>query len=425
MAPVSSLLAAGFGAFSALWATNVTAPYDPLSHAISLKHGVVAVGGRDCPDNSENSLFYYDVQKGKSAGPSVPGLSQIKLAVDAETLVVAGMGWNKLKGTTFLGGPGNFHQTEAVSPSMETPVDISNDGKLSAFLYEPNPDEAHLNNRTGTLQLVDDSGKVTFTHKVAGQGAFDPQLVTVAAHKRGDVYTIGALFGSVNTIVDYNYAEKSGKVVWSEKDAVGGGSIALNGDGTLFALTSNDGLHVDVYARSTEKGARAAFSKISTLTPPKSGMNVMNPLTLAMSQGTSESPTLAVVWGDQDGTTVILRAHVINGSAVDQIWESSQVCQGGGSFNYVLPRGLSVTAKGELVVLGSWGCTEDSGSMMVFKGNHGDGKPIFSATFPGQVWATSCQVSDEGTEAYVAAGSWKSQSGSSPSQTSMFRASMF
>ena len=83
MAPVSSLLAAGFGAFSALWATNVTAPYDPLSLAISLKHGVVAVGGRDCPDNSENSLFYYDVQKGKSAGPSVPGLSQIKLAVDA------------------------------------------------------------------------------------------------------------------------------------------------------------------------------------------------------------------------------------------------------------------------------------------------------------------------------------------------------
>ena len=82
MAPVS-LLAAGFGAFSALWTTNITVPYDPMSLAISLKHGVVAVGGRDCPGNSENSLFYYDVQKGKSAGPSVKGLSQISLAAEA------------------------------------------------------------------------------------------------------------------------------------------------------------------------------------------------------------------------------------------------------------------------------------------------------------------------------------------------------
>ena len=90
--------------------------------------------------------------------------------------------------------------------------------------------------------------------------------------------------------------------------------------------------------------------------------------------------------------------------------------------NYVLPRGLSVTSKGELVALGSWGCTQDNGTLLVYKGIQGNGKPTFSSTFHGQVWAVDARTSSGGKEAYLAAASWESQKSNFPSQTTLFHA---
>ena len=48
-------------------------------------------------------------------------------------------------------------------PAYGIPTAISEDGKVAALLWEKNPDEAHLNNRSATLVAVGSKGKVERT----------------------------------------------------------------------------------------------------------------------------------------------------------------------------------------------------------------------------------------------------------------------
>ena len=162
-----------------LWVANITAPFEPLSLGLSPHSGEVIVGGRDCPENTNSTLFTYDLHKG-SLKRELTGLSQASVARGGDG-IFAGVGWNKEQHYTNLRGPGGYALRYDGEPSEMLPTAISHDGTLAAYLLEPNPDMAHINNRSGTLALIDgDTGKLSFEYNVTGQGSFDPQSVAMS-----------------------------------------------------------------------------------------------------------------------------------------------------------------------------------------------------------------------------------------------------
>ena len=68
-------------------------------------------------------------------------------------------------------------------PPPQVPTAIAHDGSLSAYLLEPNPDLAHLNNRSAELTLVDSSRRTLFQFNVTGQMSYDPQSVAMSTYQ--------------------------------------------------------------------------------------------------------------------------------------------------------------------------------------------------------------------------------------------------
>ena len=47
-----------------LWTSNITAPWTPLSMGVSASRGTVALGARDCPDNTKSTMFFLGLNNG-------------------------------------------------------------------------------------------------------------------------------------------------------------------------------------------------------------------------------------------------------------------------------------------------------------------------------------------------------------------------
>lgn len=315
--------------FTLLYSNNITTPFQPLSLGLTTRQqsefsGVVAVGGRDCPDNTKSMTFLYDLNSGKSlTTPTTAKISQLSVAREASTMndLVSGVSWLKDNSTTGLfvpgGAVGDFPQLYDGDPSMQIPTASTETGDYVSFLLEPNPDTIHLNNRTGTLLLVDGThGKVLHEINVTGQGSYDPQSLDMSsriAAKRSTI-TIGAVFGSINTVYDYDVRTQTLAPVFTTSGLEV--DIAIDGEGENFAVTSGGGLAVDVYTRNVTSGK---FQQVQTIKPPSSAVQ---PMALKFARGdvafnangnetSFPPPFLAVVWTDQTGVQLDVTAHVV------------------------------------------------------------------------------------------------------------------
>ena len=316
--------------FTLLYSNNITTPFQPLSLGLTTHQhgefsGVVAVGGRDCPDNTKSLTFLYDLNSGKSlTTPTTAKISQLSMAREASTMndLMSGVSWYDDDSTTELfvpgGAVGDFPQLYNGDPSMQIPTASTETGDYVSFLLEPNPDTIHLNNRTGTLLLVDGThGKVLHEINITGQGSYDPQSIDMSsriAAKRSTI-TIGAVFGSINTVYDYDVRTKTLAPVFTTNGLEV--DIAIDGEGENFAITSGGGLAVDVYTRNITSGK---FQKIQTIKPPSTAVQ---PMALKFARGgvafnvtlkneiSHPPPFLAVAWTDQTGVQLYVTAHVV------------------------------------------------------------------------------------------------------------------
>jgi len=338
---------------------------------------------------------------------------------------------------------------------------------LSALLFEPEPDEAHLNNRSAVLSLVNASGAECHRLLVEGQGAYDPWSVAVAPSRGPQGYTVAAIMGVSSVVLDFDVQTGAAHTLWSTRIAPGAYSevgVAVGRAGASFAITHNaeaDGASVDVYGRR-----EGAMRLLARLTPPKPALS---PQALAMAM---DVDVLVVAWTDQTGSQMAITLHTVdtNAGTVQRVWQHERTCPAGGSFDLVVPNALAVSRKGELVGVGSWGCVTGHSGMQgyhaeasadahrvpppmstrrhaiikrldavagvgspggvrptsiragpnvaIFHGVGGDGKPVYESAVPGQVWAAA--IDTDGIDGYVMFGSWASQDGTSPSQATMF-----
>lgn len=395
-------------------------PYQPMSLGISPQLGVVAVGARDCPDNDASALFFFGLDQGRRIDEKA-GLGQCALARSAASLEnsFACTGWNKANGNTTAAGPAGYRHEFSGVPAMMTTTGISGHGDVSAFLWEEAPDEKHLNNRSGSLVLVQ-GGREVYHLDVQGQGSDDPQSVAISAgaDARGR-FTAAAVLGSVNKVVEYDPDTKRGTELWSKAGLEI--DIAVSARGEAFAVTSGGGHTVDVYARSG-----AGFALLANIPAPNFAVQ---PATLAFDRADSSSPSilLSVAWTDAVGSQVIVTAHEIKEmKTVQQIWSYAPPnCSGGAQFDYVMQQGLGISGGGEVVAVGLWGCDggpNESGQVVALKGRGGDGKALLlNATLPGEVWAVDVDVDVKTKSVYVGAGSWKSNNGSVPAQVTVYK----
>jgi hypothetical protein len=416
-----------------MWTINVSVPYQPMSLQISPHLNVVSVGARNCPDNTKSKLFFYGLQNGKIQG-SINGISQAALARQALSMTasIAGVGWNKELGVTDVYGPGNFVKSFYGEPSMQIPTAISHDGLVSAYLTEPKPDDKHINNRTATLTIVDGkTGKPTYQLNVSGQEACDPQSVAMSSFSsssNSNLYTIGAVLGSINYIIDYDTIQKKGTVVWSsnclEVD------VTISGRGNYFAITSGCGKNVKIYGRdsSFNNSFNNSFSLISTIQSPGK-FGILQPMVLTFDRHILKSSFLAIVWGDATGTKIIVTTHIIKKNKVNNVWETMIECPNGKSFDYVMQSGFAMSDGGEYVAMGDWGCQADNptqnGNIFVYQGRDGDGTAMLNKTVLGQIWAVDISTkTDENKTIFVSSGSWSSEPNASPAQISTWSVSL-
>ena len=269
---------------SKLWGRNVSDPLRPLSVDVVAELNVVAVGSRNCPTNSENQLQFRSAADGHLLGTR-HGVSNVAVghaehAAATDTHVIAaGVGWKKGASTTALSlevfpllqnlttgsallHNGSYSREISGEPAMWLPSAISADARVAAFLVEKTPDEAHLNNRSGTLFVLNTpasgSGWINvFDHvEVDGLGsvsilvidwcfqrirpshaplsdalqcivwifilceswhatcsASDPQSVSISSYANSeDVFLVGALIGFQTLVVEY-YVETGRAIV--------------------------------------------------------------------------------------------------------------------------------------------------------------------------------------------------------------------
>ena len=403
--------------YSLLWTANLT-NIEPMTIQLSPHLQTVAVGARNCPDNSKSTLYNYDISTG-NIKDTIPAISQFSLARGGSTFKssIAGMGWNKALSTLDIYGPSSYTSSiDGGEPAMQLPTSISSDGTLSAFLYEPKPTAGHLNNRSAVLNLVNQHGDVVYTLKETGQAEYDPQSISMSSYSNNNRFTVGAVLGSINKIIDYNTETKQGNTVWSSQGLEI--DIAVNGFGNYFAVTSGGGFTVDVWARtersssSSSSSSSAAFTLLSTIKPPS---NLVQPMTLMFDRVHSTSSFLTVAWGDQNGVTLIITTHVIDHSnnTIQSEWNKTITCEGNGNFDYVMQTGLAVSGGGEVVAMGDWGCQTTAGQdgqVLVFQGRQGDGTTVLmNATMNGEIWAIDVDMDMKTKTMYVSAGSWSNR----------------
>ena len=306
---------------------------------------------------------------------------------------------------------------------MLVPAAISSTGTVSAYLWEPEPDEKHLNNRTATLSVVGSDHAITYQYNVTGQNEFDPQSIAMSSTlSNSSTYTVGAVMGSINHVFDYNVHTQQGTVVWSSDGLET--DVAVSGQGNYFAITSQGGNRVSVYERNSK-----GFAIIDTIDPPTSSVQ---PMTLVFDRNEDDRlPFLVVAWTDQDGATLAVTTHQIvaaggaaGSAAVEKVWSYSYTCPNGGGFNYVMQTGLAVSGSGELVAVGTWGCQNDTprqqGVVLTFEGRKGDGTVTFQDSLKGQIWAIGCAVDVAKKVSYVSVGSWESADKSTPAQVTTY-----
>ena len=280
--------------FGLLYTVNLTAPFEPMS--LNLSPSLLAVGARDCPNNDLNNLFTYNLQTGKPKS-NIKGISQVSLARGSASAVI-GVGWNKENSYTELLSPG-YHLKYDGEPSMMIPTAISNDGSVSVFCVEPNPDTAHLNNRTASLLVMNKKGGVLAAYNITGQMSYDPQTVSMSSYPSAtNKYTIGAVLGSLNKVFDVSVASGVLTEKWSSSGLEA--DISISGTGDFFAVTSGGDTKVDVFCRDRKD----SFGQVGvSIEPPTAGLGFrLQPMSLTFNRGqnqASDKDVLAVVWGDQ------------------------------------------------------------------------------------------------------------------------------
>ena len=406
MLAVSVLSAASVA--TPLWTYNVSSPLTPISLGVSIAHSVVILGARDCPDNNVNALMHLDLKSGVKRSSPAQTISQIALAPDGPYPGgnLAGIGWRKAAATMEAVGPGGYSARLRAEPPFGLAAAITSDGALSALLFEPEPDEAHLNNRSAVLSLVNASGAECHRLLVEGQGAYDPWSVAVAPSRGPQGYTVAAIMGVSSVVLDFDVQTGAAHTLWSTRIAPGAYSevgVAVGRAGASFAITHNaeaDGASVDVYGRR-----EGAMRLLARLTPPKPALS---PQALAMAM---DVDVLVVAWTDQTGkplprrslgapsalprrslatfastfalartlahirigvveTSVDARAlhtdriaahsgatytgsqmaitlHTVdtNAGTVQRVWQHERTCPAGGSFDLVVPNALAVSRK--------------------------------------------------------------------------------
>ena len=226
---------------------------------------------------------------------------------------------------------------------------------------------------------------------------------------------MAAVMGSVNKVFDFDLATKKVTQAWSGEGLQA--AIAVDGTGEHFAITSGlQATSVDIYARQP-----AGFQRLARLDPPGT-LGDLQAYALSFDRLDSESPFLAVAWGDSDGTQLVLTAYSVSKGGVNTTWSHHATCPNGTGFNFVMQPGLAVTAGGEMIAVGDWGCQatqEQQGKLLVFRGRGGDGAtPLLEATLLGQVWAVDVDADPKAKMAYVSAGSWASKVPMEPAQVS-------
>lgn len=433
-----------------LWTSNLSAPWTPMSQGVSTSLSAMVVGARDCPHNTQNNLFTLDIQTGVATKATAP-ISQIGFSPRAADLEssVAGVGWRGSSGRIDFVGPGGYQASMKGEPSFGIPAAITADGALAAFLFEPTPDVAHVNNRTGTLALVNASGVVAFHEAVEGQGSIDPWSVALSPQpsKQG-FFTVVAIMGSISKAIDFDPATGTIDIVWT-KPKIGPyaeNAVAVSRDGSMFAITRAS-LSVEVYRR---QGAHMVL--VETIQPPSSELV---PYAMVMS---SEADALVIEWTEEQGTSMAVTLHQVGGANVTQMWQYERACPSGGGFDYVTPAALSVSRGGELVAVGSFGCVDQGSSrraratpsrarpliaaaearrrverngrrraagtpnVVVLKGLGGDGVPLYEESRQAEVWTSAVDVT--GSDGYVGFGSWPSHDGSIPSQLSSYHVAL-
>ena len=194
-------------------------------------------------------------------------------------------------------------------------------------------------------------------------------------------------------------------------------SIAISSNGGVFAVTAGD--DVKVYARN---GKGAFGLPHATLQAPSPKLYPgQSPTSIKFSAGVGGKAggVLAVAWEGDEGTSTALTAHEVTATTAKLAWSHMAPCAANG-YDGISPDGLAVSAGGEWVVFGTWGCHPISKNLKVFQGIGGQGKPVLQDTLPGQIWAVDVDVA--GGKAAVAAGSWLTQAGT-PSKVALYTSS--
>jgi len=440
------LLPTSLASFARSWNHDIAPPYTPLSVGISCPADMVAVGSRDCPDNTANQLDLVVLSTGNTSSIRNDSVSNMAVAHQGDAagdIILAGVGWVKadaktelaeVVGTSRPGGnrPSSWSKRFHGDPAMWIPSAISGDGVLSALLVEPVPDEAHLNNRSGELLLfrgTEPGPDPVYRMDLEGLGPMDPQSVAVSSRGKNGTYAVGVLVGAFTVIVDYDTVRSKGTVVHREiqGDTAPEFVLAVSSSGDMFAVA--DGATLALYERSAASGAHR-FTLRTRIDPPYlQSFPAMSPSSFTFSDEPAASPLLAAAWVSQDGGAVAVSAYTLSQTTTSEAWSHVQPCS---AFNMASSRGLSVSSGGEWVAFGSWGCDDGSGgssgtgvvansgrqpNIGIWAGIGGDGKPVFQDVLPGEIWAVDVQACTNAS-AVVAVGSWITKT--APSQLTVY-----
>jgi hypothetical protein len=397
------------------------------------------VGERDCPSDTRNRAEWLDLHTGKpiSASSALPlgaggpasgvlagSIAVARAAGNTAPIRAASVSWDKPEARTVLAGGGLggatssqllLSETVKGDPAMLVPTAISEDGGSVAFLVEPEPDEAHLNNRSSRLMVFGAQGELSYQLQIDGLGSTDPQVVAISAVPRHDVtgsgcattYTVGAIMGSYVVVVDVcttcnatsssrvRYKKRSDGGMPEQSVAV---AVAPGGaGGAVVAVT--DGSDVAVIHCGANQSDPCV--RIASIKPPSLGLGACT-VKLARAGAAGDSSVLAVAWDAADGSQVGLTTHVVTATSpaaaaaaaaavtVTPGWAYHRACSVG--FDLVVSNGLAISPGAEFVVLGTWGCGDSTPNLVLLRGLGGDGQPLFSDTIRGQIWAADVGV---------------------------------
>jgi hypothetical protein len=183
--------------------------------------------------------------------------------------------------------------------------------------------------------------------------------------------------------------------------------IAVSSDGKQFATDTQ--VNVEVFHRNSN----GVFAKIGSdgLNPPLAGQGANSIKFAEETDATTGDNLLVIGWcgaeGESTATTV---DYVTSAGALKPGWKHHQMCN---SFDSVMLNGVAVSAKGEYVVVGKWGCGEGKfrpKNFFVFEGVGGKGVPVFEASTPGAIWAVDVDIAtnevDGTATVVVGAGAW-------------------